>query len=44
MFQKGNKHWKKGLPVPKERRERMRASQQIRRLREKRIKELLREE
>jgi len=39
MFKKGNKHWKKSLPITKARRERMRKSQQERRLRERRIEE-----
>ncbi len=43
MFKKGNKEWKKGLPLPNERRKRMKESQQIRRLREKRIRELKKE-
>jgi len=40
MFKKGNQHWKKGLPVTYERRMRMKKSQQERRLRERKIREL----
>lgn len=39
MFKKGNKEWKKALPVTYERRMRMKKSQKERRLQEKRIKE-----